>query len=57
MRREQLFVQLLEGLHKDEAQVVIQAKDKNLHRLYKGLSDAVVKEAFNWDDNYQRKNV
>ena len=57
MRREQLFVQLLEGLHKDEAQVVIQAKDKNLHRVYKGLSDAVVKEAFNWDDNYQRKNV
>ena len=57
MRREQLFVQLLEGLHKDEAQVVIQAKDKNLHRIYKGLSDAVVKEAFNWDDNYQRKNV
>ena len=57
MRRETLFVQMLEGLHKDEAQVVIQAKDKSLHRVYKGLSDVVVKEAFGWDENYQRKNV
>ena len=57
MRREQLFVQMLEGLHKDEAKVVIEAKDKILHRTYKGLSDAVVKEAFGWDDDYQRQNV
>ena len=57
MRRETLFVQMLEGLHKDEAKVLIQAKDKTLHRTYKGLSDAVVKEAFDWDDEYQRKDV
>ena len=57
MKREQLFVQMLEGLHKDEAQVLLNAKDKKLHQVYKGLSDAVVKEAFNWDDNYQRKDV
>ena len=57
MIREQLFVQMLEGLHKDEAKVVIEAKDKILHRTYKGLSDAVVKTAFGWDDNYQRQNV
>ena len=57
MRRETLFVQMLEGLHKDEAKVLILAKDKILHRKYKGLSDAVVKEAFNWNDDYQRQDV
>ena len=57
MRRETLFVQMLEGLHKDEAKVLIQAKDKTLHRNYKGLSDAVVKEAFGWNDDYQRQDV
>jgi hypothetical protein len=25
-----------------------------LHRKYKGLSDNVVKEAFDWDDDYIR---
>ena len=57
MRRETLFVQMLEGLHKDEAKVLIQAKDKTLHRNYKGLSDAVVKEAFGWNNDYQRQDV
>ena len=53
-KREMMFVQLLEGLHADEAELVIAAKDKRLHRKYKGLSDNVVKEAFDWDDNYKR---
>ena len=57
MKREQLFVQMLEGLHKDEAHVLLTAKDKRLHQVYKGLSDAVVKEAFNWNEDYQRKEV
>ena len=50
--REMMFVQLLEGLHPDEAEIVVAAKDKVLHQKYKGLSDNVVKEAFNWNDNY-----
>jgi hypothetical protein len=53
-KRELMFVQMLEGLHKDEAELLISAKDKSLHRKYKGLSDNVVKEAFDWDDNYKR---
>ena len=53
-KREMMFVQMLEGLHKDEAELLIAAKDKSLHRKYKGLSDNVVKEAFDWDDNYKR---
>jgi hypothetical protein len=51
-KREMMFVQMLEGLHKDEADLIVAAKDKSLHKMYKGLSAAVVKEAFNWDDNY-----
>ena len=50
--REMMFVQLLEGLHQTEAYMLVDAKDKILHKRYKGLSSAVVKEAFNWDDNY-----
>jgi len=51
-RKEQMFVQMLEGLHIDEAKVVCHAKDKVLHQKYKGLSDKVVKEAFGWNENY-----
>ena len=51
-RKEQMFVQLLEGLHVDEAKVICYAKDKVLHQKYKGLSDNVVKEAFGWNENY-----
>ena len=28
------------------------AEDKVLNKKYKGLTEAVVKEAFNWDDNF-----
>ena len=51
-KREIMFVQLLEGLHPAEAEIVVAAKDKVLHQKYKGLSANVVKEAFNWNDNY-----
>jgi hypothetical protein len=53
-KREIMFVQMLEGLHKDEADLLCAAKDKILHQKYKGLSDNVVKEAFDWDDDYKR---
>ena len=56
MRKETMFIQMLEGLHKDEAQVVCYAKDKILHQKYKGLSDAVVKSAFGWTDDYWMPN-
>ena len=49
-----MFVQLLEGLHSSEAELVINAKDKKLHQVYKGLSKEVVKEAFNWNDDYMK---
>ena len=52
-RKETMFIQSLEALHKGEAEVVIRMKDKELHKHYKGLSAAVVKEAFGWNDEYK----
>ena len=51
-QKENMFFQMLEGLHESEAKLLINAKDKNLHQVYKGLSAAVVKEAFGWNDNF-----
>ena len=52
MKRETMFIQLLEGLHESEAELLVNAKDKKLHQVYKGLSTNVVCEAFNWNDNF-----
>lgn len=52
-KKENMFIQMLEGLHETEAELVVNAKDKRLHQVYKGLSDKVVKEAFNWNDEYK----
>jgi len=51
-RKETLFIQILEGLHKDEAAVLIGVKEKKLHNLFKGLTAFVVKSAFNWNDDF-----
>ena len=52
-RKEMMYIQLLEGLHADEAKLLIAVKEKNLNNIYKGLTDAVVKEAFGWNDDYK----
>jgi hypothetical protein len=44
-QRENLFIQMLEGLHQEEAQLLILVKDKALGRKYK-LTRACVEEAF-----------
>ena len=51
-KRESMFVQMLEGLNQNEATLLVAAKDKKLHQLYKGLSKNVVMEVFNWEDNF-----
>lgn len=53
-RKENMFIQILEGLHSSEADLLIAAKDKRLHQVFKGLSENVVKEAFGWNDNFIR---
>tara|TARA_Y100000590_G_scaffold7061_1_gene9070 strand:+ start:205 stop:732 length:528 start_codon:yes stop_codon:yes gene_type:complete len=57
--RERMFIRLLEGLHKDEAKLLCAVKDKKLGSVggVKGLSIPVVSEAFNWDENFRKKDV
>ena len=52
MKRETMFIQLLEGLHATEATVLCLAKDRALHRKYKGLNASTVQAAFGWDENF-----
>lgn len=44
-RKEMMFIQLLEGLHKDEAELLCLVKDKKLGTKYR-ITHAVVKDAF-----------
>ncbi len=53
-KKENMFIQMLEGLHKSEAELLIWAKDKELHKHYKGLSSVVVRDAFGWNEDYMR---
>jgi len=68
---ERMFIRLLEGLHKDEAELLCAVKDKKLAYKeikdkkgkvtstegIKGLSIPVLQEAFNWDENFKKKDV
>ena len=49
IRKETLFIQMLEGLHASEAKVLIDVKNKSLNKTYKGLTSDMVKEAFGWN--------
>ena len=60
---ERMFIRLLEGLHKNEANLLCDVKDKKLaynektKKGIKGLSIPILKEAFNWDDDFKKKDV
>ena len=45
LKRESMFVQLLEGLHESEAEVICLVKDKKLQKKYR-ITKSVVQEAF-----------
>jgi hypothetical protein len=45
MKVESMFIQMLEGLHESEAEVLVKAINKTLHKKYR-ITLAVVKEAF-----------
>ena len=49
-----LFIQMLEGLSKEEAEFLIAVKDRKINNLYKGFTANLVKEAFGWDDNFMK---
>jgi hypothetical protein len=54
LKKETMFIQVLEGLQQKDAEVLIAIKNKNLNNIYKGLTAQMVKETFNWDDNFVR---
>lgn len=56
-KKETMFIQMLEGLHESEADLLVAAKDKRLHQVYKGLSEPVVLEAFGWTEDYTTPEV
>ena len=56
LKKETMFIQMLEGLHADDAEVLIAIKNKNLNNTYKGLTANLVKETFNWTDDFTRIN-
>jgi hypothetical protein len=46
LKRESMFVQLLEGLCADEAELLVLVKDGRLNDSYKRITKAVVSEAY-----------
>jgi len=54
-KREMLFIQLLEGLSGEEAKFLITVVNQKVNNEYKGFTANLVKEAFNWDDNFMKK--
>ena len=54
-KRETLFIQMLEGLSAEEAEFLITVVNKKVNNKYKGFTANLVKDAFNWDDNFMEK--
>ena len=54
-KREMLFIQLLEGLSAEEAAFLVSVVNQRVNNEYKGFTANLVKEAFNWDDNFMKK--
>ena len=57
MKRDNMFIQMLEGLSAEEAELLVWAKDGELNKHYKGLTANLVKEAFGWNDDFMRNNT
>jgi len=46
IRREMMFINLLQGLHPKEAEILILVKDKKLEEQYSKITFDVVKESY-----------
>ena len=56
LQKEKMFLGLLESLHNKDADVLLGIKNKDLNKTYKGLTENLVKEAFNWSDKFTKNN-
>ncbi len=54
-KREMLFIQMLEGLCAEEAEFLITVVNQKVNNKYKGFTANLVKDAFNWNDNFMQK--
>ena len=54
-KRETLFIQLLEGLSGEEADFLVTVVNKKINNKYKGFTANLVREAFDWDDKFMKK--
>ena len=54
-KRETLFIQMLEGLSAEEAEFLVTVVNKRVNNEYKGFTANLVKDAFDWDDNFMQK--
>lgn len=45
-RKEMVFIQILEGIHWEEADLVVAAKDKDISELYPNVTREIVRKAF-----------
>jgi len=54
-KRETLFIQMLEGLSAEEAAFLVVVVNKKVNNEYKGFTANLVKDAFDWDENFMQK--
>ena len=54
-KRETLFIQMLEGLCAEEAAFLVTVVNKRVNNEYKGFTANLVKDAFDWDDDFMQK--
>ena len=54
-KRQTLFIQMLEGLSAEEAEFLVAVVNKKVNNKYKGFTANLVKDAFNWDENFMKK--
>jgi hypothetical protein len=46
VKRESLFIEMLEAIHYTEADLIITVKEKQLQKVYKTLKEDLIREAF-----------
>ena len=54
-KRETLFIQILEGLSAEEAEFLVTVVNKKVNNEYKGFTANLVREAFDWDNDFIKK--
>ena len=54
-KRETLFIQMLEGLSAQEAEFLVTVVNKKVNNKYKGFTANLVKEVFDWNDDFMKK--